>query len=322
MAGPQEWFDDDKSAPMASAAASAADAPTRRQRFAEWLHDNMPVFVIVNLLLLLLVAFLWSRIVVVIPPGHNGVLFRLFSGTQVDHVYAEGLYLINPINTMHSYETRKQVKLHEFSVLTAKGLSVTLSLAIRYQPEVEMLGVLHQRIGPDYATRVIIPQVESVMRKQLGQYVAEDVYTNKDGLLTRAILAALDEVGRNFVQVDDIIIRSIGMPDKIRAAIEDKLSQEELAKSYEFRLQTARQEAERLAIEAEGRRKYNAVLGESLTGAVLHHEQIEAVRDLARSSNAKTLVMGLGAAEGTGSAGTAAAAGPGKQPSLLLNVTP
>lgn len=308
MAGPQEWFDDDQ-APHND----AQEQPlTRRQRLSEWLHDRTPAFVIVNLLLLLLLILLWQRVVVVIPPGHNGVLFRLFSGTQIDRVYSEGVYLISPFNTMHQYETRKQLLRHEFDVLTAKGLSVKLSLAIRYQPETDMLGVLHQRIGPDYATRVIIPQVESVMRKQLGQYVAEDVYTNKDGLLTRAILAALDEVGRNFVQVDDIIIRSIEMPDKIRVAIEDKLSQEELAKSYEFRLQSARQEAERLSIEAEGRKKHNQVLGESLTDKVLQHEQIEAMRDLAKSPNAKTLIMG-------GPQGSGAAAGNSK---LLVNVTP
>ena len=321
MAGPQEWFDDKPAAHVDVESSEALEAPlTRRQRFADWLHENTPAFIVTNLLLLLLIVFLWSRIVVVIPPGHNGVLFRLFSGTQVDHVYTEGFYLISPFNTMSQYETRKQVIQHEFDVLTAKGLSVTLSLAIRYQPEVEMLGVLHQRIGPDYATRVIVPQVESVMRKQLGQYVAEDVYTNKDGLLTRAILAALDEVGRNFVQVDDIIIRSIAMPDKIKVAIEDKLSQEELAKSYEFRTETARKEAERLAIEAEGRRKYNAVLAESLTDKVLQHEHIEMLRELAKSSNAKTLVMdGAAAAPATGAAG--AGAGTGK-PAGLLNVTP
>jgi len=312
MAGPQEWFDNDSTDEVNEA---ALDAPlTRRQRLAEWLHDNTPALIVTHLLLLLLFVFLWSRIVVVIPAGHSGVLFRLFSGTQVDRVYPEGVHMISPFNTMNQYEIRKQVIQHTFDVLTAKGLSVKLSLAIRYQPEVEMLGVLHQRIGPDYATRVIVPQIESVMRKQLGQYVAEDVYTNKDGLLTRAILAALDEVGRNFVQVDDIIIRSIEMPEKIKTAIEDKLSQEELAKSYEFRMETARKEAERLSIEGEGRKKYNALLAESLTDRVLQSARTEALRDLAKSSNAKTLVMDSSGLPGTGANAN--------KPPVLLNVTP
>lgn len=314
MAGPQEWFDNDTDE-------AAVEAPlTPRQRLAEWLHENTPALIVTHLLLLLLFVFLWNRIVVVIPAGHSGVLFRLFSGTQVDQVYPEGVHMISPFNTMNQYEIRKQVIQHTFDVLTAKGLSVKLSLAIRYQPEVEMLGMLHQRIGPDYATRVIVPQIESVMRKQLGQYVAEDVYTNKDGLLTRAILASLEEVGRNFVQVDDIIIRSIEMPEKIKEAIEDKLSQEELAKSYEFRMETARKEAQRLTIEGEGRKKYNALLAESLTDRVLQSARTEALRDLAKSPNAKTLVMDSTGNSPTPSTGTGTTAN--KPPAMLLNVTP
>jgi prohibitin 1 len=314
MAASQEWLDDPNDAQVETPEALL----TRRQRLSIWLHEHIPAFIVANLLLVLLVIFLWTRIVVVIPPGHNGVLFRIFSGTEVDHVYSEGLYLISPLNTMNQYETRKQVALHEFEVLTAKGLSVKLSLAIRYQPEVEMLGVLHQRVGPDYAQRVIIPQVESVMRKQLGQYVAEDIYTNKDGLLTRAILAALDEVGRNYIQVEDIIIRSIQLPDKLKVAIEDKLSQEEMLKSYEFRMETTRKEAERLTIEAEGQKKHNAILAETLTDKVLQREQIQAMHDLAKSPNAKTLIMGAGQGAGGGGGGSGAA-GDSK---LLINVTP
>jgi regulator of protease activity HflC (stomatin/prohibitin superfamily) len=301
MAAFQEWFDDDQ-------LDANTDVPqTRRQRFAAWLHEHVPAFVITNLLLILLLIYLWGHILIVIHAGQSGVLFRLFSGTDMDHVYGEGVHLISPLNTMTRYETRKQLLMHEFDVLTAKGLSVKLSLAIRYQPEVEMLPMLHQRIGPDYALRVITPQIESVMRKQLGRYVAEDIYTNKDGLLTRAILTALDEVGRNFVQVDDIIIRSIELPTTIKSSIEDKLSQEQMSQSYEFRQQIAEKEALRLKTEAEGLRSRNEILTKSLDDRILRREQIEALRDLAKSPNAKTLVMGGGA---------------GADGKLLLNVTP
>ena len=303
MASFQEWFDDDQ------LDANADDLNlTRRERLVLWLHEHIPAFIITNVLLLLLLIYLWGQIFIVIDAGQAGVLFRMFSGTDMDHVYGEGVHLISPLNTMARYETRKQLLRHEFDVLTAKGLSVKLALAIRYQPQIEMLPMLHQRIGPDYAQRVLIPQIESVMRKQLGQHVAEDIYSNKDGLLTRAILTALDEVGRNFVQVDDIIIRSIELPDKIKGSIEDKLSQEQMSQSYEFRQAIAEKEAERLKTEAEGLRSRNEILAKSLDERILRREQIEALRDLAKSPNAKTLVMGNGS--------------PSSDSKLLLNVTP
>lgn len=276
----------------ADEALSAAAA--KRARFRRWLWGKTPYVVVSFLLLTLLVVVLWYRIVIIIHPGHGGVLFRVFSGTQVDHVYGEGLHFISPLNTMYIYETRKQVALHQFDVLTNKGLTVHLSLAIRYQPELEVLGMLHQRIGPDYLHRVIVPQIESVMRKQLGRYTAEDIYTNREGLLTNAILLALDEVGRNYVKVEDIIIRSIQMPDKIKVAVEDKLTQEELLKSYDYRVAIAEQEAKRLRIEAQGIQAYHATIEQSLTDRSLKYQGILATQELSRSANAKVIVIGSG----------------------------
>lgn len=265
-----------------------------RAKFRRWLWGRVPGFMISLILLITLLVILWHRVVIIINPGYNGVLFHIFSGTEVDYVYTEGLNIINPLNTMYIYETRKQVALHDFHILSNKGLTINLSLAIRYQPEVEVLGLLHQRIGPDYLNRVIIPQIESVMRKQLGNYDAEDIYTNKEGLLTNAILMALDEVGRNYVKVEDIIIRSISMPDKIKAAIEDKLSQEELAKSYDYRVMVATKEAQRLGIEARGIDEYHATIDKNMSEKNLKYEGIQATKELAKSNNAKVIVVGSG----------------------------
>jgi prohibitin 1 len=273
---------------------SADKPPAWRARFRRWLWRKSPYFLLFLLAFTLAAVVFWQRIVIIVGPGQAGVLFRLLSGTQIDYVYTEGLHVISPLNTMYIYEARKQLALHEFDVLTKQGLTIRLSLAIRYQPKFELLGMLHQRIGPDYLSRVVIPQAESVMRKELGQYTAEDIYTNKEGLLANAILLALDEIGRNFVLVEDIIIRSIQMPEKIKFAIEEKLTLEQVFKSYEFRMQTARKEAERLGIEANGIKEYQDIIDQSLNDRVLKHSGIEATKELAKSANAKVIVIGSG----------------------------
>lgn len=259
-----------------------------------WLRHKLPWLIILFLLTALIFVFFWQRIIITVNPGEAAILFRRFSGTEIDKIYGEGIHIFSPLDKVYIYEVRKQVAYHEFDVITNKGLSVHLSLAIRYRPEYELLGILHQRIGPDYLTRVILPQIESVMRKQLGNYTAEQIYTNEAGLLTNAILTALDEVGRNYVEVEDIIIRSITLPPDIVTAIEDKLKQEQLMKSYEFRKKTAEEEAARLKIEAGGIKEYHAVINESLTESILLHKGIEATQELAKSPNAKVVVIGSG----------------------------
>jgi regulator of protease activity HflC (stomatin/prohibitin superfamily) len=260
----------------------------------EWLKRRIVLVIILALLASLTLAVFWPRIVVTIESGQAGILFRRFTGTNIDKIYEEGLHIFSPLDKLYIYEVRKQVAYHDFDVISNKGLIIHLSLAIRYRPEYELLGVLHQQIGPDYLNRVILPQIESVMRKQLGDYTAEEIYTNEAGLLTNAILTALDEVGRNYVEVEDIIIRSIRLPEKIVFAIENKLEQEEFMKSYEFRIDTARKEAERQKIEAGGIATYHNILDQSLTPAILTNKGIEATENLAKSKNAKVVIIGGG----------------------------
>lgn len=252
------------------------------------------MLIIALLIVALLTVFLWRHMVITVNSGEAGVLFRRFTGTEIDKIHTEGVHIISPIDIMYIYETRNQIALHEFDILSVKGLRINLAMAIRYRPEYDLLGVLHQRIGPDYLQRVILPQIESVMRKQLGQYNAVQIYTNEGGLLNNAILRALDEVGRNFVEVEDIIIRSLTLPENIVSAIEDKLTQQEYLRSYEFRLQTATKEAERLVREAKGISQYQSIVGQSLTPEMLAYEGIKATKELAKSQNAKIVVIGAG----------------------------
>lgn len=262
--------------------------------FKRWLASKASIIIVLLLLLSLVLAFFWNQIVITIQSGEAAVLFRRFSGTEIDKIYSEGLHIFNPLDTVYIYEVRNQIALHEFDVISNKGLTVHLSLAIRYRPEYELLGILHQRIGPDYLQRVIVPQIESVMRKELGNYRAEQIYTNEEGLLTNTILIALDEVGRNYVQVEDIIIRSIKLPPQLVQAIENKLQQEEFMKSYEFRMETAAREAARLKIEADGIKTYHEIVNSSLTEAILRHKGIDATQALATSTNSKVVVIGSG----------------------------
>ncbi len=259
-----------------------------------WLRRKRPLLIISLLIVAIITVLLWNRIVITANVGEAGVLFRRFTGTEIDKIYKEGVHFISPLDIMTIYETRNQIALHEFEVLSVKGLRIHLAIAIRFRPQYDMLTVLHQRIGPDYLQRVVLPQIESVMRKQLGGYNADQIYTNENGLLNQAIVLAINEVGRNYVEVDDVIIRSLTLPENIVKAIEAKLTQQEYLRSYEFRLQTAAKEAQRKTMEAKGISQAQRIIGESLTSEILTFEGIKATQELAKSQNAKIVVIGSG----------------------------
>ena len=72
------------------------------------------------------------------------------------------------------------------------------------------------------------------------------------------------------------------------------MRQEQEALEYEFRLDKAKQEAERQRIDAEGKAAANRILSASLTDKILREKGIEATMKLSESPNSKVIVVGSG----------------------------
>ena len=156
------------------------------------------------------------------------------------------------------------------------------------------MGLLHQQVGPEYPERIILPQIESVLRRQIGQYSPEDIYTNKAGVLSNIITLAIEEVGRRFVNVEDIIIRELRLPDPVREAIESKLIYEQESLAYKFRLEREKREAERKRVEAIGTMVYQDIISATLNETLLKWQAVQATQNLAESDNAKVVIIGSG----------------------------
>ncbi len=269
--------------------------PTRWKRCQYFLWDKWPYWILIGIVLSLFFLFLWHRIVVWVEAGEGGVLYRPFQeGTVTDQIFPEGVHFVIPFNKMTHYNARIQIIRHEFDVLTNRGLPVTLKIAVRYRPIFELLGVLHQRVGPDYPNKIILPQIESVLRKGLGNHSPEEIYTNKNFLLTGLVLRAIEEIGQKFVIVDDIIIREVRLPLEVKKAIESKLVEEQRFLSYRFRLKAEKQEAERKGIEADGIQNYAEKVAATMSEKVLRWHGVQATLKLASSTNAKVVIIGGG----------------------------
>lgn len=257
--------------------------------------EKLPYLMIGLLLFLMLFFYLFNRIVITIGAGEAGVLWRRFhGGTVVDKVYAEGTRLILPWDRMHVYNVRVQQNAHEFYVLTRNGLKIDLAISMRYHPEYLFLGVLHKKVGPNYLQTIVIPEIENVLRVLLGRLDAEQVYRTEKAVVEKAVNEAIDQIARRFVRVDDVIIKMVRLPDTVERAIQEKMTQKHLADAYDFKLLREEKEARRKAIEAEGLKRYNDIVGTSLSGKVLEWLGIKATLELARSENAKVVVVGGG----------------------------
>jgi regulator of protease activity HflC (stomatin/prohibitin superfamily) len=267
----------------------------RYQRFQQALRERTIGLLIIAIILMFVAIYLWQHIVITIMPGEAGVLWQLFfGGTRTDYIYPEGLRIIWPWDKMYVYDIRVQQTAHEFDVLTVDGLKLHLAISIRYYPEREMLGVLHQKVGPDYVNTVVIPEIEAVLRVLIGRLHAEEVYATERSIIEKAVNSAVEQIAQRFINVDDVLIKRIEFPPFIVRAIEAKMEQQQLAEAYGFRITRERKEAERKRIEAEGLRDYNQLLAVSLSDQILLWKGIQATLELAQSQNAKVVVIGSG----------------------------
>lgn len=253
---------------------------------------------IYTLLILLLfgvgLVTLWNRVVVTIHSGEAGVLYRWISGTDMNNIYGEGLHIMWPWNRMYVYNVRLQTEQRQYSLLTQGGLPVDLEIAVRYKPDLRLLPLLHVTVGPEYLDKVVFPETEAVLRRAVGQYAPEEVYTSRRGFLESIVVNSLTNVEDRYVIIDDVLVRNVELPAAVRLAVERKLTLLEEQKAYEYRIGIEKQEAERKAIEAEGIRRYQDVIKQSLTEDLLRWQGVQATKELASSPNAKTVVIGSG----------------------------
>jgi regulator of protease activity HflC (stomatin/prohibitin superfamily) len=240
-------------------------------------------------------VYFHDSFIISIHPGELGVLWRrLGAGTVIDTVYGEGIHLILPFNKMYIYNVRKQQFSDNIDALTVDGLTVHVQYSVRYFLSGDMLPLLHQRVGPEFVTVVVRPEIRSVIRSVFGQYKPEDIYTAQRAIQERVSEMSKVRLEARFIDLDGVPIEGITLPARISEAIENKMAFQQLEGEYVYRIAIAEKEAERKRIESAGLKLYNDTLAASLTPPLLHWYGIQATEDLAKSPNSKTVVIGAG----------------------------
>jgi prohibitin 1 len=254
------------------------------------------ISIIVTVILIILVIIFSSSIFVTIQSGHAGIIFRPFSdGLDKENVYPQGFHIIAPWNKMIIYNVQKQEKEEKMDVLSSNGLSIIIDVSVRYFPEYNKIGHLHDEIGINYLEKIILPEIRAAARKVVGRYTPEELYSSKRDTIQMAIESRTSEVlKKNYIVTDALLIRSVRLPQNLMAAIERKLEEEQKSQEYEFRIEREAKEAERKKIEAQGIQDFQKIVTDGISEKLLRWKGIEATQDLAKSPNAKVVIVGSG----------------------------
>jgi regulator of protease activity HflC (stomatin/prohibitin superfamily) len=257
-------------------------------------RSQIMIISVVAIVVLLLIF--GSQMFHVLKPGERAVIFKKFSGgLDKENVLIPGFQIVAPWNDLIRYDVKEQKAEETMDVLDKGGLSINVDVTIIFNPFYDKIGDLHENIGNNYVSVMVIPNVRSAVRAVTGRYTAEEIYSTKRGEVENEIIESTRlALAEKNIEMKDLLIRSITLPEKIKAAIESKLQQQQEALAYQYRLEREASEADRLRIQAQGIADYNRIISQSLTNNILKQKGIDATLELANSPNSKVVIIGSG----------------------------
>src|SRR5262249_39743405 len=288
--------------------------PSRWRRFVE---RHLPSVVIYLMVATLVVVVLYPHMVITVPSGQVGVLWKRFGGgTVLDprRLKNEGFNLILPWNEVFLYDLRLQSFTESYNAISSDGVSLTATVIVRFRLQRDAVPVLHQAIGPNYVKVLAQPGIGSLTREVIAQYNAEQVYSTArqeiqdkirslvEDRLSEKMMEHAGEEGEESYRVSmrdtfilyDILVAGIELPAAIVAAINRKTEQYYIAEEYKFRVEREKRESERKKIEGEGIRDFQQTVSQGISDSYLRWRGIEATLQLSQSTNAKVVIIGSG----------------------------
>ncbi|WP_158300790.1 prohibitin family protein [Chromobacterium sp. ATCC 53434] len=287
---------------MPDAAVSAAAPRRPLRRFEAWLRELTIPFTVAFAIF----VFLLPLMIYTIRPGQLGVQWKRFQGgTQLDHIYGEGTHIILPWDHIYIYDSRLQRVERDFDVLSSDGLTMKVSMAWRFRINPSNLPYLHRYAGENYAETLVAPSVGARTRDVIAYYRPEQVYTQSRLTIQQQILSSVrydlvnnfnpdGRKGLKWVEIEDILIKAVTLPPGVQEAIIKKNTAYQEMQTYNFLLSKEEKEAERKRIEATGIRHFQEIVSNGMSDSYLRWRGIEATIQLAKSDNAKVVVIGAG----------------------------
>jgi len=239
-----------------------------------------------------------------IDAGQVGVK-KLFGKVQPS-VLNSGLNMVNPL-----YEIdRMDIKTQNYTmsgindeghksgddaikVLTFDGLEVTIDLTVLYRIIPSEAPRLIRETGIDYEDKIVRPIARTRIRDNAVYYEAVALYsTKRDEFQSRIFKVIESDFKSRGLLLENLLVRNITLPATVKSSIEQKIQAEQESQKMQFVLAKERQEADRKRVEAQGIADYQRIISESLTDKQLQYEQIKATMEIAKSQNAKIIMMG------------------------------
>lgn len=230
--------------------------------------------------------------VVVVQPGHLGIVYNRWGGLNDKGSLNEGLNFVIPWfqrAVMYDCRIRSQV------VNTSSGSKdlqmVAISLRVVFKPNPDEIATIYRTLGKDYDARVLPSIVNEITKSVVAQYNASELLTKRDQV-SRMIKSMLVQRAKDFqIIVDEVSIPHLEFSKDYTAAVEAKQVAQQDAERAKYIVVKALEEKKAIVIKAEGEARSAELIGSAIreNPAFITLRRIEAAREVAaticRSNN-------------------------------------
>ena len=217
-----------------------------------------PLKIVIPVIIVLVLLLAGNRFFITVPPGHVAVA-TLFGKVQKSQ-FPAGLHVpVNPLYNWYFYDVRKKTLKEIVSVPSQDQLQTKIEVSIQYEIIPSLAPALLQNTGSaEDAVKIhLIPKFRSAVREQGKSIVrAEDFYQKEtqDKLQANILMALQTFLAPKGINVGDVLIRDITLPQFITKAIEDKKVREQEGQKQIAELERYTTEQKQQVVAAEAKR--------------------------------------------------------------------
>ncbi|MEE1756804.1 prohibitin family protein [Streptomyces sp. SP18CS02] len=214
-----------------------------------------------------------------------------------------GMNFTSPFTTVTTFSTRPvDLNLSDKEVVEVRSsqggvmyAEVTVKWAVTPAKAVE----LYRLAGSEEAIqqRLVFPDSREIIRNVFARHTSEEGYASAREKINTEIGSLIKErLAPRGIDVTTVNLRNVKPSDQLQGQIDRKIQQQQATERSTEAARTAKAEAERRRVEAEGIARANKILDGSLTDKILLNQCIEAFKE----ASAKNPVYAVPCGGGTG----------------------
>ncbi|MXW18158.1 MAG: hypothetical protein F4139_07825 [Gemmatimonadetes bacterium] len=235
------------------------------------------------------VAVIFLNAVVLIGVGEVGV--KHFLGNVDPRPLEQGMHFINPLASVERMSVREQSfpsggSVEQIEAQTSEQLNLTLEVSIIYKILGSNAPRLYERIGSQsqIERQFVLSAVRNGVRDAVATKSINEIFSPDRRDVAIAMKNEIQAKAEDRFEVDQVFLRDVQAPDRVREAIEQKLEREQQVAAEEFQTQIIQERARQQAEEAKGIAEAQRIISEGLTNEYLTFFYIQQLAEMPEGS--------------------------------------